>query len=123
MISKSLLVLAVGSACLMGGCASEATMNAAPEAAIDPGSAERGAAYARQVCAECHAVEAGQGWSPNPNAPAFAVIANTPGMSARALSAWLYSPHPTMPSLVVDSQNRRDIAAYLRSLERSAVEG
>ena len=81
-------------------------------------SASRGQAYAERVCAACHAVGAGQQSSPNPNAPPFQAIANTPGMTATALNAWLHSAHASMPNLVVEPNDRADIYAYLEALRR-----
>jgi mono/diheme cytochrome c family protein len=121
-MSKRLLAfMVVAASCLVAACAGQPASEVAPSA--DDGSASRGVAYARRICAECHAVEAGQSRSPDPYAPAFEVIANTPGMSAIALNAWLHSPHPSMPNLEVDSRSRNDIAAYFRSLQRGDGRG
>ena len=81
-------------------------------------SAALGLRYAEQVCATCHAVTPGQGQSPNPNAPTFEVIANLPGMTGTALNAWMHSPHPSMPNLIVSPVDRDNVAAYLESLRR-----
>ena len=86
-------------------------------------SPARGLAYAQSVCATCHAVEAGRTNSPNPQAPPFEVIANLPGMTPTALNAWLHSPHPSMPNIIVTPSDRDDIAAYFNSLRRGAGRG
>jgi mono/diheme cytochrome c family protein len=83
----------------------------------------RGLAYARIVCAECHAVEPGQLDSPVREAPAFEVIANLPGMTPTALNAWLHAPHPSMPNVIVAPSDRDDVAAYLNSLGLGAGRG
>ena len=50
------------------------------------GHAEDGLAYARAHCGECHGVEARrEDFSPNVDAPDFSVVANTPGMTERAM--------------------------------------
>ena len=49
------------------------------------GDPEAGAAYAKQVCAKCHAIDR-TGLSPEPTAPPFKDVANTPGMTATALA-------------------------------------
>lgn len=90
----------------------------APSASQAP-SATRGLAYAQQTCASCHAVQAGQDVSPNSAAPAFTVIANTPGMTPTALNAWLHSAHASMPNLFVAPNDRADVAAYLETLRRT----
>jgi hypothetical protein len=30
---------------------------------------------------------------------------------------WLQTPHPTMPNLIVDAQDREDVIAYILSLQ------
>jgi mono/diheme cytochrome c family protein len=79
-------------------------------------SLEHGSAMARQVCGECHAIERGRTTSPNPEAPAFQVIADTPGMSNVALRAFLYTPHRKMPNIVLSRDEADDIIEYIRSL-------
>ena len=51
----------------------------------DPGA---GAAYAEKVCARCHTIK-GARPSPEPTAPPFEVVANTPGMIFAALTSIL----------------------------------
>lgn len=92
---------------------------AAPGAVVDAaGTPANGLAYAEQACGSCHAVGAGETWSPNPSAPPFEAIANTPGITRAALSAWLYSPHQNMPDLIVEHDRVDDLAAYLETLKR-----
>lgn len=88
-----------------------------PAYAEDPGDAGRGHTYAAKICAECHGIEADDGGSPNFTAPPFNAIANTPGMSARALVVWLQNPHPTMPSLVLPVDDMHDVIAYILTLK------
>lgn len=116
----------VGLALLASACVG--TQAQAPAASPPPdmaasASPARGLAYAQDVCAACHAVEAGQTNSPNPQAPPFEVIANLPGMTPIALNAWLHSPHPSMPNIIVAPADRDDVAAYLNSLKRGAGRG
>jgi mono/diheme cytochrome c family protein len=79
---------------------------------------EAGAAYARKVCAACHAVLANEQISPLPQAPTFQSVADTPGMTEMALIVWLQSSHPTMPNIVLAPDDMRNVVAYIRSLER-----
>ena len=79
-------------------------------------SAARGKAYAESMCAACHAVGATIR-SPLPEAPPFSTIANTPGMTAIALNAWLHTSHPTMPNFVIDPARIDDLAAYIVTLK------
>jgi hypothetical protein len=91
-------------------------MLSAPAAAVELGNAAVGHDYARDVCAECHAVEKGETISPILEAPPFQEVADTQGMSARALVVWLQSPHPTMPDLILPAQDADNVIAYILSL-------
>jgi mono/diheme cytochrome c family protein len=73
--------------------------------------------FARDVCGSCHGVRDGQTRSPFATAPTFEAIAKTPGMTAAALTFWLAAhSHPTMPNLILSSQQLRDVSAYILSL-------
>lgn len=85
-------------------------------AAVELGDAKQGQEYAKQVCAECHGVEAGEEFSPVADAPSFQDVADTPGMSPRALAVWLQSPHPTMPNLILPTDVSDNVIAYIMSL-------
>jgi len=78
---------------------------------------EAGATYAGEVCAACHAVLANEQHSPLPQAPTFQSVANTPGMTELALSVWLQSSHPTMPNIILEQDDMRNVVAYIRSLK------
>jgi len=85
--------------------------------AQDIGDMRQGRRLALDVCASCHAARAGQTQSPLATAPTFEEIANTPGMTATALNFWLTAHvHPTMPLLILSSQQVRDVSAYILSL-------
>jgi mono/diheme cytochrome c family protein len=84
--------------------------------AVELGDAQQGLTYAKRVCAECHAVEAGEEQSPHLNAPTFDAVAKTPGMTERALIVWLQTSHPTMPNLVIPDDDTDNIIAYIMSL-------
>ncbi len=80
-------------------------------------SAERGFAYVQKNCTECHAVRRGDGFSPNPDAPAFQRLANIRGVSWIALTAWLQRAHETMPDFIIPPHDREDTIAYILSLK------
>jgi len=85
--------------------------------AVELGNAEVGHAFAAKVCADCHDVEpGGEAFSPNPDAPSFQEVADTPGMSPRALAVWLQSSHPTMPDLILSTDEIDNVIAYITSL-------
>lgn len=83
------------------------------------GNAEEGLAYARAHCGECHGVEAArEDFSPNADAPDFSEVANTPGMTERAIVVWLQTSHPTMPNLIIPANARDNLVAYIMSLKK-----
>src|SRR2546423_1180654 len=85
--------------------------------AQEPGQPGKGLALAQQVCVACHAIDKRQAQSPNPAAPRFEAIANVSGMTAIALTVALRTPHRTMPNLVLDDDEIRNVAAYILSLK------
>ena len=84
--------------------------------AQDDGAVLKGETIARQICAECHAVQKGQLQSPNGQAPTFKAVATTPGMTTIALAAALRTSHRTMPNIILADDDLRDVAAYITSL-------
>jgi mono/diheme cytochrome c family protein len=77
----------------------------------------KGATFAQQICAECHAVQAGQPRSPNGQAPTFETVAKTPGMTAIALAAILRTSHRTMPNIILADDDLRNVIAYIMTLK------
>ena len=86
--------------------------------AQDPlGNPEAGGVYVREVCSPCHAVTAEQASQRSiAIAPDFQTIANTPGMTATAFRAFLQTPHPKMPNLILTPEQSADVIAFLLSL-------
>lgn len=85
-------------------------------AAQENGDPVAGGAFAREACASCHATRSGTMASPDPDAPAFQEVADTPGMTATALTVWLQTSHPTMPNLQLTPVETRDVIAYILNL-------
>jgi mono/diheme cytochrome c family protein len=87
--------------------------------AQEAGDPRNGLTAARQNCAACHAVEKEEARSPKKNAPTFAAIAATPGMTAAALGSALHTSHRdrTMPHLILSPDDLRNIVAYILSLK------
>jgi mono/diheme cytochrome c family protein len=81
------------------------------------GDPAKGLSYAESHCAECHAVRLEDEISPAFGAPTFAAIANTRGMTERAIGVWFRSSHPTMPMLVVPKEDLDNVIAYVMSLK------
>lgn len=88
----------------------------------EPGNPNVGRTFASDHCSECHAIKENEALSPNAGAPSFTSVANTPGMTGLALSAWLDTAHPTMPNFILSKQDRDDVIAYIISLKRKAPE-
>jgi mono/diheme cytochrome c family protein len=82
--------------------------------------AKRGLFVARQVCAQCHAVEKRSRRSPDAAAPRFEDIANSPGMTATAISVALQTtPHRTMPNVRMNRDELSNLVTYILSLKRA----
>jgi mono/diheme cytochrome c family protein len=91
--------------------------SAAPGLAQEPASVDAGHRLAQAVCAECHAIEPGDRFSPNRDAPPFSEVANKPGMTIVALSVWFRTPHPTMPNFVLSADETSNLSAYILSMK------
>ena len=85
--------------------------------AQEPGDPRAGSTFAHAHCAECHAVSAFESKSPNVKAPTFVSVAKTPGMTGRALAAWLQTSHPTMPDFLIAQEDRDNVIAYIMGLK------
>lgn len=82
--------------------------------------ASEGRAFAEARCSACHAVAA-RGISPNPDSPPFEAIANTPGLTAETLRAWLGNAHdfPAEMYFAIEPADIDDLVAYIVTLERA----
>ena len=52
-----------------------------------------------------------------PQAPTFQKVADTPGMTEMALSVWMQSSHPTMPNIILEQDDLRNVVAYIHRLK------
>ena len=104
-----------------------AVLSSAPLANAMAQNSEPGRTLAVQVCSRCHAVLRGEGVTTNPEPLPFSKvgrplpfedIANTPGVTAMALYAWLTSSHPTMPDIMLDKDELGNVVSYILSLKR-----
>jgi mono/diheme cytochrome c family protein len=89
----------------------------AQNAHAQDGNVAAGHAFARGACNPCHVVETEQR-APRLIiiGPAFRDIANTPGITATALRAFLTSSHPKMPNLILEPEEMANVIAYILSL-------
>jgi mono/diheme cytochrome c family protein len=85
--------------------------------AQESADANSGRIFAKEICAECHAVSEGQVASPTPAALSFKAISNTSGMPRIALIVWFQTPHPTMPNLMLKADDLDEVIAYILSLK------
>ena len=69
----------------------------------------QGAENARLVSLRCHGAM-------NNKAPAFSAVAAMPSTTARSLSVFLRTSHPTMPNLMLTNTETEDVIAYILSL-------
>ena len=75
---------------------------------------------ARAVCSRCHAVEKNSPPSRDAAAPRFEDIANSPGITARAISKALQTtPHRRMPNFRMDRGVLDDLVTYILSLKHT----
>jgi mono/diheme cytochrome c family protein len=85
-------------------------------AAVELGSASAGKDYAQRVCAACHDIEKDD-VALFTDVPSFQEIADTQGMSPRALRVWLQTSHPKMPDLIIPADDMDNVIAYIMSLK------
>ena len=79
-------------------------------------AAPKGENLAQSWCSECHAVKPGQS-SANPAAPRFSDAAAEPSITEYSLRAFLKTPHPTMPNIMMKPDDMDDIVSYILSLK------
>jgi mono/diheme cytochrome c family protein len=85
--------------------------------AQEEGDVAKGRMIATTICVACHVVGKGEFVSPTGAAPAFARLAETPGMTSIALTAALLTSHRQMPNIILQPDERRDVIAYILSLK------
>jgi mono/diheme cytochrome c family protein len=109
---KRLILLGV--AMIMGGC----QLRTPPERLASIAQ-YRGHSYAQASCSSCHAIGPGSNSSPNPQAPPFASIANSEGLSRQTLNAWLRNTHnyPGEMTLRIDESKLDDLVTYMLALK------
>ncbi|WP_340587108.1 hypothetical protein [Erythrobacter alti] len=90
--------------------------HAAPQSAYEQ---HEGRALAQAACGGCHMVEP-YGLSANPQAPEWAVIANTPGLTRETLLTWLTEAHnyPDQMDFYLEQDEAELLADYMLTLRR-----
>jgi mono/diheme cytochrome c family protein len=92
------------------------TCFATSAAAQELGSTSAGKDYAQRVCAACHDIEKDD-VALFTDVPSFQEIADTQGMSPRALRVWLQTSHPNMPDIIIPADDMDNVIAYIMSLK------
>lgn len=80
------------------------------------GDPVRGAIQVQRVCSACHGVARGEA-SRHADAPNLNEIAVIIGMSETALNVTLLTSHRKMPNLILTSQERSDVIAFILALK------
>jgi cytochrome c len=90
---------------------------AASAQAQDP--ARHGRALVKEFCARCHAIGT-SGKSPHAGAPPFRTLGRSFDLDElpRRLERGISSGHPDMPEFKFTGQDARDVAVYLRAIQR-----
>jgi mono/diheme cytochrome c family protein len=83
-----------------------------------PGDVDAGKTIALQRCTRCHVVAAQQPVPDIGGAPSFAAIARMRSTTELSLRAFLQTPHPPMPDLVLSREETDDLVSYILSLRR-----
>jgi len=86
---------------------------------VELGDSQAGFTYAKEVCANCHAIS--NYTSAVQKAPAFDEIANV--MPAEAILMWMKTTHPTMPNITLEQEDLMDVIAYILSLKSKSRSG
>lgn len=111
------LAFAAGAAGQGGTDAKSGPEPSSKDGTTEVGDKDRGHAYAKKFCTDCHAIEKDDNLLLG-DIPTFQEVANSDGMSPRALVVWLRTSHPTMPNYVIPPDDIDDIVAYIMSLRR-----
>ncbi len=78
--------------------------------------AENGRILSERWCVACHAI--GKPTAKNSRILSFAAIADKPGISAEMIASFLMLPHATMPSLPLQEQDAKDVAAFIMKMKK-----
>lgn len=98
--------------------AASLAFSADAQPATDGGDPCAGREFALQTCTPCHVVSSKQRSPPRfAVAPSFDAIANHDTTTASGLHAFLSTPHPTLPNLLLTSREQADVIVYIMSLK------
>ncbi len=72
-------------------------------------------------CSSCHQIGPLASNLANDAVPSFRAVANMPSTTLLSLHAFLRTPHPAMPDLMLTEEQMDDIASYILSLRAPAL--
>lgn len=105
---------------LAGGCQANGSSveTVAPAAPVAASAEKEVPVFVTAICGDCHAVKTNE-ISPNPQAPGFADIANSPGVTRETLVAFLSDAHNYPMQMDVDlvEDDIELIAEYMLTLQ------
>ncbi|MBX7540176.1 hypothetical protein [Qipengyuania sphaerica] len=104
---------------MLAGMLAASCQHQAPGAQIaSSNEPEQAPVYVIAICGDCHAVTA-DSLSPNPQAPGFADIANSPGVTHETLVAFLSDAHnyPLQMDVDLDEEDIATIADHIMTLQ------
>ena len=84
------------------------------------GDPEEGLTFARDVCADCHAVEASPTAMTTEAPRSFIEIAKDAKMTETAIRVFLRTPHDRMPDFLLTGDQTDDLVAYFMELKATA---
>lgn len=82
-------------------------------------NADRGAQLAVKLCANCHAVSAGDAARVKADVPTFQEIAALADQSTERMTGKMMMPHHPMPDIQLTRSEIADVIAYIQSLKTS----
>lgn len=89
-------------------------------AVVNAQDSNEGHRLAASWCSACHAVENTVRGPVRDAAPSFLSIARMPSTTEMSLTAFLVTPHPSMPNFSLSRKEIRDLAAYILALREEA---
>ncbi len=73
-----------------------------------------GANIARDLCAQCHALD--DGAKQSSSGPAFPEVARMPSTTSASIKVFLKTPHANMPNIILTEQDIDALALYILSM-------
>lgn len=107
-------MVCLGAGALLAGCQTAPEPEPTAVRSYDP----QAHTLAQAACSQCHSIEP-VGLSPNPEAPEWPVIANTPGLTRETLTTWLLEAHnyPEQMDFYLEEDEVEMLIDYMLTLQ------